>query len=78
MEEQENARLGAQFVGLEGVILVGETRVLSVRQGYLEAGGEEARLKVVSSLQKAQEILAEELAAGDAVLFLNDLPDKYV
>ena len=77
LEERANADLGAQFVGLDGVILVGETLVLSVRQGYLAAGGEDARLVVVPTLEKAQEKLAEMLTAGDAVLFLNDLPDKY-
>ena len=78
LEEQANADLGAQLVGLDGVILVGETLVLSVRSGYLAAGGEEGKLRVVPTLQKAQEILAAELSAGDCVLFLNDLPDKYL
>ena len=77
LEERENANLGAQFVGLDGVILVGETLVLSVRSGYLNAGGDEKKLRVVPNLARAQEILASELTEGDAVLFLNDLPDKY-
>lgn len=77
MEEEENAKLGASFVGLDGVILVGETLVLAVRQGYLGAGGDESRLRVVPTLARAQELLAAELSAGDSVLFLNDLPDIY-
>ncbi len=78
LEERENANLGAQLAGLDGVILVGETLVLSVRQGYLDAGGDDRALRVVPTLEKAQEILARELAPGDCVLFLNDLPDKYL
>lgn len=77
LEEAENERLGARLAGLDLVILVGETRVLAVRRGYLQAGGKEEALRVVPTLEKAQKILGEELAAGDAVLFLNDLPDKY-
>ena len=78
LEEEANARLGADMVGLDRVILVGETLVLSVRQGYLGAGGDEAKLRVVPTLQAAQKVLAEELSEGDCVLFLNDLPDKYL
>ncbi len=76
LEEETNARLGAELVGLE-VILVGETLVLPVRRGYLEAGGEAEHLRIVPTLEKAQEILAAEFSAGDCVLFLNDLPDIY-
>ncbi len=78
LEEKENAALGAAMVGLDGVILVGETLVLAVRSGYLAAGGEEEKLRIVPTLKKAQELLAGELGPGDAVLFLNDLPDKYL
>ncbi|MDE7158121.1 MAG: UDP-N-acetylmuramoyl-tripeptide--D-alanyl-D-alanine ligase, partial [Clostridiales bacterium] len=77
IEEKENAALGELLAGLDGVILVGETLVLAVREGYLKAGGEEGHLRIVPTLEKAQQILAEELQAGDSVLFLNDLPDIY-
>ena len=76
LEEQTNEELGAALVGLD-VVLVGETLVLPVRRGYLAAGGDEARLKVVSTLAAAQALLGAELQAGDSVLFLNDLPDIY-
>lgn len=76
LEESLNEVLGAQLTGLD-VILVGETLVLPVRRGYLAAGGDESRLKIVPTLQKAQEILSKELKDGDCVLFLNDLPDIY-
>lgn len=77
LEEEKNKELGAALAGLE-VILVGETLVLPVRQGYTEAGGEEEKLRIVPTLQRAQEILSRELAEGDSVLFLNDLPDIYL
>lgn len=77
LEAEENAKLGALLAGLDGVILVGETLVLAVRNGYLGAGGTEEKVRIVPSLKDAQNILAEELSAGDSVLFLNDLPDIY-
>lgn len=77
IEEEENAKLGASLVGLDGVLLVGETLVLAVRRGYLAAGGAEDKLRVVPTLSAASEILAKELNGGDSVLFLNDLPDIY-
>ena len=78
LEEEKNEALGAAFVGLDGVVLVGETLVLAVRTGYLAAGGEEARLHVVPTLAAAETLLGGLLSEGDSVLFLNDLPDKYL
>lgn len=72
LEEALNEELGAALAGTT-VILVGETLVLPVKKGYLDAGGKDIR--VVPTLKAAQKILSEELAAGDCVLFLNDLPD---
>lgn len=77
LEETENEALGAKLAGLDKIVLVGETLVTAVKRGYLAAGGEAEKIVVVPSLGKAQEILAGELRAGDAVLFLNDLPDIY-
>ncbi len=77
LEEEVNGQLGALLAGLDLVILVGETLVLDVRGGYLAAGGDAQKLHVVPTLAAAQSLLAEELSAGDCVLFLNDLPDRY-
>ncbi len=77
IEQRENERLGASLAGLDLVILVGETLVLPVRNGYLAAGGSEQVLRIVPTLAAAQEILKTELSEGDSVLFLNDLPDIY-
>ena len=77
MEESINARLGSLLTELDGVILVGETLVGAVKNGYLAAGGDAAKLTVTPTLSGAQEILKQTLQSGDTVLFLNDLPDVY-
>lgn len=77
LEETLNFELG-KFLKDFNVILVGETLVLPIRKGFLEAGGDEGKIKIVPTLQRAQEILSQELEEGDCVLFLNDLPDMYL
>lgn len=77
LEESENKLLGEKLIGLDYVILVGETLVLPVKKGYLEGGGDPEKIKIVPTLDAAQEELKGILKAGDTVLFLNDLPDIY-
>lgn len=77
LEESENKQLGARLVGFDYIILVGETLVIPVKEGYLENGGEKEKLVIKQTLSAAQEELKNYLAAGDTVLFLNDLPDIY-
>lgn len=77
LEESENGQLGKELVGLDYVILVGETLVRAVMNGYLEAGGDQDKITVVPSLAAAQDVLKGIIAQGDAVLFLNDLPEIY-
>lgn len=79
LEEEINAELGAEIAsaGIDKVILVGETLVTAVKNGYLSAGGEKSAIETVKTLAHAQEILKDWLREGDAVLFLNDLPDVY-
>lgn len=77
LEEKANAALGGLLVGLDEVILVGDTLVGAVKTGYLNAGGDKDVLHVVPTLQQAQDLLSELVQSGDAVLFLNDLPDVY-
>lgn len=77
LEEKLNGELGASFVGLDEVILIGETLVGAVKAGYLAAGGDEEKLSSFPSLQDAQACFGELLQAGDCVLFLNDLPDAW-
>lgn len=77
LEESENYLLGKSLVGLDRVILVGDTLITPVKKGYLENGGNPELLQIVPSLFAAQELLKGYLKQGDVVLFLNDLPDIY-
>ena len=79
LEEKINGELGEALAKatLDEVILVGETLIGAVKKGYLSAGGDESKLKTVPTLEKAKALLSESLGEGDAVLFLNDLPDAY-
>lgn len=77
LDEKLNGELGALLVGVDLVILVGDTLVGAVKAGYLAAGGDAGRLIIAPSLKDAQARLSETLAEGDAVLFLNDLPDAW-
>ncbi|MBQ8886018.1 MAG: UDP-N-acetylmuramoyl-tripeptide--D-alanyl-D-alanine ligase [Clostridia bacterium] len=77
LEEKISRELGAQLVGLDSVVLVGGTLVAPVKAGYLEAGGDGEKLRILPTLEDAQGYLETALSLGDAVLFLNDLPDAY-
>lgn len=80
LETELNERLGEEIAkaGIDKVILVGETLVCAVKNGYVKAGGNaEENLEIVRSLAEAQVVLKDWLQTGDAVLFLNDLPDVY-
>ncbi|MGN0813892.1 MAG: Mur ligase family protein [Candidatus Coproplasma sp.] len=77
LDEDENRALGARLVGLDWVILVGDTLVGFVKEGYVSAGGDASKLILVPSLVAAQDKLKDIIQKGDAVLFLNDLPDMY-
>lgn len=78
LEESENRQLGAELVGLDYIILVGETLVEAVKKGYLDGGGDAEKLTIVPTLQIAQDKIAQIIKKGDCVLFLNDLPSKYM
>ena len=79
LEEKINGNLGAKIASsrLDYTILVGETLVGSMKKGYLENGGDKEKLATAKSLDDAKALLAEWIQQGDAVLFLNDLPDIY-
>ncbi len=79
LEKELGNRLGETLAkaNLDKVVLVGDTQVKPVQVGYEKAGGDKEKLTVCFTLEKAKEALVGELQAGDAVLFLNDLPDVY-
>ncbi|MDD9956095.1 MAG: UDP-N-acetylmuramoyl-tripeptide--D-alanyl-D-alanine ligase [Anaerolineaceae bacterium] len=76
--ECENRKLGAEAARqASDVILVGERQTRPLRQGLLEAGFAEGRLHTVNTLTEAITWYESHLVAGDAVLFLNDLPENW-
>lgn len=77
LEEKENYELGKNLVGLDLVILVGDTLVTPVKRGFAENGGDMQKLLIKPALSAAQEELKNYIQQGDTVLFLNDLPDIY-
>lgn len=79
LEEELNGKLGQMLAekNFDKVILVGDTLVGAVKNGYLSSGGDTERLETVPTLAMAQEKLGAWLERGDTVLFLNDLPDVY-
>lgn len=79
LETELNGELGAAIANadIDKVILVGETLVGAVKQGYLSSGGDGSKLVQVKTLTAAQAVIKDWIAKGDCVLFLNDLPDVY-
>ncbi|MCY4525984.1 MAG: Mur ligase family protein, partial [Anaerolineaceae bacterium] len=76
--ERENRKLGtvaAQHAS--DVILVGERQTQPLREGLLEAGFAGDRLHSMNTLTEAISWYETHLAEGDAVLFLNDLPENW-
>lgn len=77
LEEKENINFGKLLAqsSADCIVLVGETLINAVKEGYIDGKGDLKKIKVVSTLTLAQNILKEELSEGDTVLFINDLPD---
>ena len=80
LEEQENKALGEHIArsGIELVILVGERQTAPIMEGIQETTHpDKPKVKVVSTLFEANDILSSYAQAGDVVLYENDLPDSY-
>jgi UDP-N-acetylmuramoyl-tripeptide--D-alanyl-D-alanine ligase len=77
LEHDENFALGEKLAKVDFVILVGDTLVGAVKEGYLSAGGDGSKILICSSIFAAQDKLKDIISVGDTVLFLNDLPDFY-
>lgn len=79
LEKEVNVALGEEIAaaGLDKVVLVGETLVGAVKSGYIAANGATEKLCTARDLEGAKALLGEWIKQGDAVLFLNDLPDVY-
>jgi UDP-N-acetylmuramoyl-tripeptide--D-alanyl-D-alanine ligase len=76
---EENEALGRHIAAhdVDLAVLVGDEQTAPLQAGLREAGFPEDRLRVVSSLFDAQELLQSYLEPGDVVLYENDLPDQY-
>lgn len=76
IEDREvNLPLGEALAQFDGVFV--HRGAIAVKEGYLRAGGIAERLGEYVDTQDATKALGEKLGKGDAVLFLNDLPDAY-
>ena len=79
MENEKNFEFGKLLSKIaNGVILVGRARALKIREGLLSNGYKPEHIYMVSSLEEAKKKITEIAKEGDAVLFENDLPDKYL
>ena len=78
-EWEENKALGAHIAAheIDQVVLVGKEQTEALQAGLQEADYPTERMEIVDSLFDAQDFLKQYLAAGDVVLYENDLPDQY-
>ena len=78
-ENEYNFKAGELMAGVaDKAILVGRGGALHVKEGLLYQGYDPANILMVADLDEAKLTLAEFLSPGDAVLFENDLMDKYL
>jgi UDP-N-acetylmuramoyl-tripeptide--D-alanyl-D-alanine ligase len=78
LHDTENHRLGLEAAEVcTRVTLVGPGRTAPIHRGLLDAGFDPERILTVETLSEAVADYQARLKAGDAVLFLNDLPDTY-
>ncbi|WP_119072387.1 UDP-N-acetylmuramoyl-tripeptide--D-alanyl-D-alanine ligase [Aggregatilinea lenta] len=79
LQAQENQKLGRYAAGIAtDIVLVGIEQTEPIQRGVLEAGFDTEHLHIFDTREEAIAWFQHELAAGDAVLFLNDLPDTYL
>ncbi len=73
-----HTRIGrAAAANVDVAFLVGPKQTSDIRQAMLEASFPEGSLHVTRSLDEAREALGRMGAAGDVVLYANDLPDQF-
>ena len=76
--EAENQALGEEAARhASDVILIGAQNTQPMRVGLLAAGFPQERLHLMATLTEAIAWYETQLRAGDAVLFLNDLPENW-
>ncbi len=78
-EYSENYLLGKEIANhCDYAVLVGEKRSKPIIKGLTDFGFSEERIVVAKSLNEATNAFSKLVKKGDAVLFLNDLPDIYL
>ena len=75
----ENETLGRHIAAhdIDLAVLVGDDQTAPIQSGLKAAEYPTDRIRVVSTLADAQDVLARYLDDGDVVLYENDLPDQY-
>ena len=77
-QEDYHYQLGCQIAASADIaILVLPQRTAGIKRGLLESGFTPQAIYEAASLKEASELLGQIGAAGDTVLFENDLPDNY-
>lgn len=79
LQEEKNREFGKTIgkADLDLVILVGAKQTEAVRKGIASSGFPSEKVKVVSSLFKANELVRGYAKSGDVILYENDLPDTF-
>lgn len=78
-ESGQNFKVGETLSEIcDGVILVGRSGSLHVREGLISKEYSTDKIYMVKNLDEAKGLLKDLLKEGDTVLFENDLPDLYV
>ena len=73
-----NYKLGEMLSSVcDGVILVGRSGSLQIREGLLSKDYPLSSVYMVKDLNEAKQTLKNLLSSGDVVLFENDLPDLF-
>jgi len=77
-EAEYNRAFGLEMAdSVDIAILVGKRHTQPILDGLLECGFNPERAYQVSSLDESTRLLHQMMAAGDVVLYENDLPDHY-
>lgn len=77
-QEALNEELGMNISGsCDVAVIVGQYNRDAIIRGIKKGGFKEENLHVVDSFAEAQTVLSKILAAGDTVLYENDLPDTF-
>ena len=78
LQDAENRKLGLLAARhATDIILVGKAQTKPIAEAIQSTSFDRSRLRVVETLQQSVDWYQHNLKAGDAVLFLNDLPDTY-